>query len=338
MSYILEALKKSEKKRPPGAVPDLFTVQGPMPAERPRRPLSAFAAAMAVAALAIGGWAWLGRGDRPVAPTEERPAAPAAPQTVTGSGSREPAAGPVRTGAFPAAAPAPVRPGPAAPALPARHPAASKVPAPAPLAVKAVTPGVEPAPAVSEAPAPAASSPPERPPAPAELPLPAQQMPQAPAPPQPAIASPAAAPSPAPATDATPAPSVPVPAVPIEETPRVAVPPASSQPVVETPAPAAIDEPLPAPVPQETPPADTPPADGRVVDLEALPQDVRASVGKLSVSGHVWSEEPGLRMLTVSDRIVREGQEAAPGVRLEGITQDGAVFTVRGWRFRITGF
>ena len=34
MSYILEALKKSEKKRPAGTVPDLFTVQGPLPAGR----------------------------------------------------------------------------------------------------------------------------------------------------------------------------------------------------------------------------------------------------------------------------------------------------------------
>jgi hypothetical protein len=39
----------------------------------------------------------------------------------------------------------------------------------------------------------------------------------------------------------------------------------------------------------------------------------------------------------VQDRIVREGGEAAPGVRLEEITQTGAIFTVRGWRFR-TGF
>ena len=73
------------------------------------------------------------------------------------------------------------------------------------------------------------------------------------------------------------------------------------------------------------------------MDVEALPQDVRASLGKLAVSGHVWSEEPGLRMLTVSDRIVREGQEAAPGVRLLEITQEGAVFTARGWRFRVAG-
>jgi general secretion pathway protein B len=74
------------------------------------------------------------------------------------------------------------------------------------------------------------------------------------------------------------------------------------------------------------------------VDIEELPQSLRSSLGKFSVSGHVWSEEPGLRLLTVENRIVRQGQEAAPGVRLEEITQDGAVFSARGWRFRIRGF
>jgi general secretion pathway protein B len=142
------------------------------------------------------------------------------------------------------------------------------------------------------------------------------------------------APPPAPAVSEAVVPAVQVTPVPTAETPRESVPPPASS-VVAPPVPAAVDASPPPPAPQEAPPADTPPADGRIVDFEALPQDVRASFGKLSVSGHIWSEEPGLRMLTVSDRIVREGQEAAPGVRLEEITQDGAVFTARGWRFRL---
>jgi general secretion pathway protein B len=85
------------------------------------------------------------------------------------------------------------------------------------------------------------------------------------------------------------------------------------------------------------PAADAPPEDGRVVSIDELPESVRKDLAKFVVSGHVWSEEPALRLLTVQDRIVREGGEAAPGVRLEEITQTGAVFTVRGWRFR-TGF
>ena len=96
---------------------------------------------------------------------------------------------------------------------------------------------------------------------------------------------------------------------------------------------------LPSPAPADAaavlPPAEVaPPADNRIVGIEELPADVRAALGKFAISGHVWSEEPALRLLTVQDRIVREGGEAAPGVRLEEITQTGAVFAVRGWRFR----
>jgi general secretion pathway protein B len=81
-----------------------------------------------------------------------------------------------------------------------------------------------------------------------------------------------------------------------------------------------------------------PPADGRVLDASELPASIRAALPKLSVTGHVWSEEPALRLLTVGERILREGAEAAPGVRLQEITAEGAVFVFKGWRYRIVGF
>jgi general secretion pathway protein B len=74
-----------------------------------------------------------------------------------------------------------------------------------------------------------------------------------------------------------------------------------------------------------------------VVDLAELPARVRAQLPKLLVSGHVWSEEPSLRLLSVDDRLLREGSEAAPGVSLQEITPEGAVFVFKGWRFRIPG-
>jgi general secretion pathway protein B len=105
-----------------------------------------------------------------------------------------------------------------------------------------------------------------------------------------------------------------------------------------TPLPVVIPQPAPVETAPAVPEPEAPPADGRVVAIEELPQSLRATLAKFSVSGHVWSEEPALRLLTVNDRIVREGQDAAPGVRLESITQDGAVFLLRGWRFRVSGF
>jgi len=80
-----------------------------------------------------------------------------------------------------------------------------------------------------------------------------------------------------------------------------------------------------------------PPADGRVLELGDLPAPVRAELPKLLVSGHVWSEEPSLRLLSVDDRLLRESDEAAPGVGLQEITPAGAVFVFKGWRFRVGG-
>jgi general secretion pathway protein B len=65
---------------------------------------------------------------------------------------------------------------------------------------------------------------------------------------------------------------------------------------------------------------------------------VRAAIANIAISGHIWSEDPALRMLTVQNRIVRQGAEAAPGVRVEEITSDGAVLVSGGWRVRVAGF
>ena len=81
-----------------------------------------------------------------------------------------------------------------------------------------------------------------------------------------------------------------------------------------------------------------PPPDDRIVGIEEVPESVRAVIANIGISGRIWSEEPALRMLTVQNRIVREGGDAAPGVRVEEITQTGAVLSSGGWRVRITGF
>lgn len=109
--------------------------------------------------------------------------------------------------------------------------------------------------------------------------------------------------------------------------------PAGEMPSVGNPAPVAS----PAPLPVASAPVETPPADGRVLDLADLPAPIRAALPKLLVSGHVWSEEPALRLLSVDDRLLHEGGEASPGVRLQEITQSGAVFVYQGWRFRVAG-
>ena len=113
-------------------------------------------------------------------------------------------------------------------------------------------------------------------------------------------------------------------------------------PATFLPMPAAVQSPAQAgdaspPAPAPVAPEEEPPADGRVLELAELPEPVRAGLPKLVVSGHVWSEDPSVRLLSVDDRLLHEGGEAAPGVALLEITPAGAVFVFKGWHFRVAG-
>ena len=127
---------------------------------------------------------------------------------------------------------------------------------------------------------------------------------------------------------------VPLP-TPLEGEVSPAPPPVSHlpSPAIQAAPPDATTEPVPAVPASEQ----EPPADGRALDLSELPASVRAELPKLLVSGHVWSEESSLRLLSVDDRLLHEGGEAAPGVSLQEITPEGAVFVFKGWRFRVGG-
>jgi len=303
MSYILEALKKSERQRPPGQVPDLFTVHGPQPPSPrwPTRAIVAGALLLAVPGIALLVWVGTDRRDESAAQPPataslqqrvESPAAPATPRAVAPSTPPRAERGPVvavtavrkPAGERPLPPTATAQKSPAAaasalvpPTLPAAPPS---VAAPAPVELPAVLISVTPALVTSE---------------PAAIP-----------------------PSPQAGEGLSPA-TVPVP----EMSP-------AGIPVTD-----AITSP--ALLPTVSAAEEAPPADGQVLELFELPAVIRAELPKLLVSGHVWSEEPSLRLLSVDDRLLREGGEAAPDVKLQAITPEGAVFVYQGWRFRVAG-
>ena len=311
MSYILDALKKSEQQRPPGQVPDLFTVHGPQPPSprRPARAIVVVALILTVSAVAL--WRWIGTGARnedaarlpAVASPQPRAAAlvePVSPRT--------------------AAAPASLAQTPAAAGGAARRPNGAPAKTP-PLSVRKARGSVPASPVPAAAPA---VSPVPAVPTPAAAPVAAIATPPAlvATPPPPLTSSPApAASSPAPLTS---------PSAPAASSPESVTSLAGASP---HPPP----EPASGPAAAAAAAEEIPPADGRVLNLAELPVPVRAQLPKLLVSGHVWSEEPSLRLLNIDDRLLHEGGEAAPGVSLQEITPSGAVFVFRGWRFRVPG-
>jgi len=152
---------------------------------------------------------------------------------------------------------------------------------------------------------------------------PALTEPRPPAPLTPAVALPAVA-TPAPPAEAAPAPQ---PVVPLP-TPVASAPPAV--PLAAPTRPAALPKPSPLPVAKAS--AATPAA---VALLGELPEELRRQIPPLAITGAVYSESPGQRLLLVNNQVLAQGSLAAPEVNLEEIGAKSSIFSFRGTRFRL---
>jgi len=87
-------------------------------------------------------------------------------------------------------------------------------------------------------------------------------------------------------------------------------------------------------------PAATPSASARatapaLLEREQLPQDMRAALPPLVVSGAIYSTRAQHRTLIVDGRLYRENDTIAPNLSLERIEQKSAIFLYRGYRFQV---
>ncbi len=149
----------------------------------------------------------------------------------------------------------------------------------------------------------------------------------APNPPATAPVAPLAAAPAAPAPVALPVPAaVPAPAVSlrplVSAAPSVAA--ATVQSAASKAAPTASNPTPPAPVAAPTVPS-----------LSELPEDIRRQIPALVITGAVYSETPGQRLLLVNNLVLNQGGLAAPEVSLEEIRPKSSVFNFRGTRFQV---
>lgn len=70
-------------------------------------------------------------------------------------------------------------------------------------------------------------------------------------------------------------------------------------------------------------------------NLRSLPVSTQQEIPDLALSFLVYSNKPAERMVNINGQMMHEGQEVAPGLRLEEITADGVVFDFKGVRFRM---
>ncbi|NMG74134.1 general secretion pathway protein GspB [Aromatoleum diolicum] len=311
MSYILEALQKSEHARQQGKVPDLSTVpvttmgmHGETTSGRLRYVLAAFAITLIAAIL---GW-WR--------PWQERPAPQSGFAQQATAVQRPATADQAPVAQDQMAAPLPPALQPGEPPQPAR--AAVQPAAPAPVSIEPIVP----------------SSPPANPGPPRVTRATQTLAPDAPASP---AAHPPASVTPAPVVAENPrpaaSPGAPMRTVQTPAEPRRAAnpqraPDARSVPAAPSiPTAAAPAKPTSAPVPTRAPTE-------RILSVHELPAAVRSGLPRLSVSGYSYSDEPGKRIAVINDRLLQEGEEAEPGVTLTAIAGDGVVLEFHGYRFR----
>ncbi|MFZ3142270.1 general secretion pathway protein GspB, partial [Polaromonas sp.] len=69
--------------------------------------------------------------------------------------------------------------------------------------------------------------------------------------------------------------------------------------------------------------------------LGDLPEGIRREIPALAITGSVYSENPGKRLLLVNNQVLSQGSLAAPDVKLEEIEAKSSVFSFRGTRFRV---
>lgn len=80
-------------------------------------------------------------------------------------------------------------------------------------------------------------------------------------------------------------------------------------------------------------PAAAAPAD-RVLAYRELPPAVQGALPTIVFGGFAGGNEGEAKMAFINSRLVREGEDLSPGLKLEAVNQDGAVFAYQGYRFR----
>lgn len=87
----------------------------------------------------------------------------------------------------------------------------------------------------------------------------------------------------------------------------------------------------PAPMPEK--PADAA-QEQKAIPMAELPLQIQQEIPAMTIPLHAYSSKPGDRLVSINDRMLREGESLTPGLRLEQITPDGLIFSYKGYRFR----
>lgn len=76
------------------------------------------------------------------------------------------------------------------------------------------------------------------------------------------------------------------------------------------------------------------PDEEKVLTIAELPVSIQREIPAMSISVHAYAHASKDRLVSINDRVLREGDYLAPGLRLEQITPEGMILRYKGYRFR----
>jgi general secretion pathway protein B len=103
-----------------------------------------------------------------------------------------------------------------------------------------------------------------------------------------------------------------------------------AEPKQETPG-QAVSLPVVAPAPAAPAPA----AEESVPGMRDLPEPIQRQIPAIAIGGYIYSKNPADRLLLIDKVLRHEGEELAPGLVLEKLQPKAAIFSFKGYRYRV---
>jgi general secretion pathway protein B len=72
---------------------------------------------------------------------------------------------------------------------------------------------------------------------------------------------------------------------------------------------------------------------GQVLPMSELPFEIQRELPTMTIQLHSYSSKSAGSLVSINSRMLKEGDSLSPGLKLEQITQDGVIFSYKGYRF-----
>ena len=79
-------------------------------------------------------------------------------------------------------------------------------------------------------------------------------------------------------------------------------------------------------------------SDERVPDFSQLPEETRKVIPNITISAHIYSNNPRSRIVNINGSTIKEGDEVMKGLKVSEITMSGVILDYQGQRFQVRAF